>query len=66
MFSNMHISLFISYRHTLRDSQAYKLSGGGGNYTVSTSNVGYTPMMVIVVILIAAVFYYYDMRSSIK
>jgi hypothetical protein len=24
---------------------AYKLSGGGGNYVISTSNVGYTPMM---------------------
>jgi hypothetical protein len=25
--------------------RAYKLSGGGGNYVISTSNVGYTPMM---------------------
>ena len=24
--------------------KAYKLSGGGGNYRVSTSNVGYTPL----------------------
>ena len=24
--------------------QAYKLSGGGGNYRMSTSNVGYTPL----------------------
>ena len=29
---------------TLFTDKAYKLSGGGGNYKVSTSNVGYTPL----------------------